>query len=313
MQKEFSALKAASAATDARLEKVETDTSETRFDIKAMLGMMQEDRKKRELPAPPSRPAIMPPTRHRHLPESSESEYDSDEIDQVSYGPDDAFTSSVVTKWGGRRTSTPVACKGGSAAVSSSSFSSSERKDLSRAAGSGEMVVASKSKHPPLPLPETLGGGSRKKRSSSPKKLRRTGLIQCTDLKALVELMERHGFSQVPVIVRRTREVSKHFETAIANAYDICNNEAEMMAMLSADSGRSARLIPEACQIRDSVIDNFSPDNVAMFMEFFARMAENYNSRSDKGVQISGHLYSYVVLGTEKKICTSFLKYLHDN
>jgi len=104
-----------------------------------------------------------------------------------------------------------------------------------------------------------------------------------------------------------------HFKTAIANAHALGDNEAEMLAMLSADSGRSATLIPDACKIRDSVIGNFSPDNVAMFMQFFARMAENYNSRSDKGVEIKDHLYSYVVLGTDKKICTSFLKYLHEN
>jgi hypothetical protein len=104
-----------------------------------------------------------------------------------------------------------------------------------------------------------------------------------------------------------------HFMIGLVNGYDLGDNEAKMLAMLSADSGRSASLIPDACQIREEVIDCFSSRNVGMFMRFFARMAENYNSRSDKGVEIEGQLYSYVVLGTDKKICTSFLKYLRDN
>jgi hypothetical protein len=126
--------------------------------------------------------------------------------------------------------------------------------------------------------------------------------------------MEKVGYTEVPVIVYKTKGgVSVHFKTAIVNAYDLGEKEAQMLAMLSADSGRSASLIPEACQIREEVIACFSTRNVGMFMQFFARMAENYHSNPKNGVEISGQLYSYVVLGTDVQICTSFLKYLRKN
>jgi hypothetical protein len=83
--------------------------------------------------------------------------------------------------------------------------------------------------------------------------------------------------------------------------------------MLSADSGRPASRISKACQIREEVIACFSSGNVEMFMQFFSRMAENYHSNPKNGVEISGQLYSYVVLGTDVQICTSFLKYLRKN
>jgi hypothetical protein len=313
LSRKFEALERTTTETGSRLANVEEHVRETRGGMNQILALLREGKNEQKtLPAPPKRKEIMAPP-IKVLTESSESEYDSDETEQVSYGPEGAFSSTVVTKWGGKRKqkSTPVACKSGSAVVSSS-----ERNDLSRTAGGGAMVVASKFRPAqPLPLPETLGGGSRNERSSSPKaeKLRGTGLIQCTDLNALVALMERDGYTEVPVIVKRTKEVSVHFKTAIANAHKIGEDEAQLVAMLSADSARSASRIPDACQIRKEVIDCFSPKNVGMFMQFFACMAENYNSRSDKGVVIEGHLYSYVVLGTDKKICTSFLKYLSGN
>ena len=314
LRKELASMKAASAASDARLGKVEADVGETKTGIAAMLVMMQEDRDVREhrrLPAHPSRRAIMSATEVLTTSDSDEP----DQFEYVPYGEGDEERFSVNPIWGGKKKkSTPVACKGGSAAASSSSSSSSERKDLSRAAGGGAMVIASKSKPQPLPLPETLGR-SGKERSSSPKieRLHGTGLVLCTDLNSLVRSMEDDGYNEVPVIVKRTKEVSVHFKTAIINAHDLGDDEARMLAMLFADSGRSATRISDACKIRREVIDCFSKENLGMFMKFFARMAENYHSRPDKGVEISGCIYSYVVLGTDKKICTSFLKYLRDN
>ena len=125
--------------------------------------------------------------------------------------------------------------------------------------------------------------------------------------------MKRVGYTEVPVIVEKTKVVSIHFKTAIANAYEIGDDEKQMLAMLSADSGRSATLIPDACQIREEVIACFSSRNITMFMQFFARMAENYHSNPKNGVEISGKFYSYVVLGTDVQFCTSFLKYLRKN
>jgi hypothetical protein len=307
LSRKLEALESKTTDTSSRLADVEKNVSETKGDTTKILDFLMAGKKEQKtLPAPSRRKEIMlTPTEV-----VTESESEDDEVEYVPYGKGDQERYSVVPIWGKKKKSTPVACKGGSAAVSSSSSSSSERKDLSRAAGGGAMVVASKSKH--QPLPETLCE-SRKERSSSPRKLRGTGLIQCTDLKALVALMERDGYTEVPVIVKRTKEVSVHFKTAIANAHALGVDEAEMLAMLSADSGRSASRIPEACQIRDSVIGKFSPNNVAMFMNFFARMAENYNSRSDKGVDTESNFDSYVLLGTNKKTCTSFLKYLRDN
>jgi hypothetical protein len=309
LARKFEALESTTTETGSRLAQVEEDVRATKGDTKQILALLTKKKKEQEmLPAPAKRKTIMP------LPTVVLTESDSDEddgIEYVPYGKGDQERLSAVPIWGKKKTSTPVACKSGSAAVSSSSSSSS--KDLSRAAGDGAMVVASKSKQP-LPLPETLGR-SGKERSSSPRaeKLCGTGLIECTDLKALVALMEGHGYTQVPVIVRKTRDVSVHFETAIANAYDLGKDEAQTVAMLSADSGRPASRISKACQIRKEVITCFSPDNVAMFMQFFSRMAENYHSNPKNGVEISEQLYSYVVLGTDKKICTSLLKYLHDN
>lgn len=325
LQRQFGELKATATKTGSRLTDVEKDVKETKGDTKQILALLTKGKKEQKtLPAPPKRRTTMSPT--NGLMESSESEsesiseYESDEYDQVPYGPDNAFTSTVVTKWGQRKTkSTPVACKGGSSAASSSSSSSSDRKDLSRAAGGGAMVIASKSRQQPLPLPETLGR-SGKERSSSPRieRLHGTGLVLCADLNDLVASMKRDGYTEVPMIVRKTKgEISEHFKTAIVNAHDLGDDEAKMLALLSADSGRSATRISDACQIRNEVIDCFSAKNVGknvgMFMTFFARMAENYHSRSDKGVEISGRLYPYVVLGTDKTICTSFLKYLRDN
>jgi hypothetical protein len=306
-------LKCKTIETGSRLAKVEKDVKENVTDTKQILALLLEGKKEQEtLPAPPKRKAIKPaPTEV-----FTESDSEEDEVNYVPYGEGYQERLSAVPIWG-KKKSTPVACKGGSSAMSSSPSSSSQRKDLSRAAGGGAMVVASKSRPAqPLPLPETLGGGSRKERSSSPKaeKMRGTGLMQCTDLKALVTCMKRDGYTEVPVIVDKTKgEVSMHFKTGLVNAHDLGEDEAEMLAMLSADSGRSASLIPDACQIRNEVIDCFSSRNVGMFMQFFARMAENYHSNPKNGVEISGQLYSYVVLGTDKKICTSFLKYLRDN
>ena len=243
LRKELASMKAASAASDARLGKVEADVGETKTGIAEMLAMMQEDRKQRRLPAAPSsRRAIMPAIEVLTTSDSDEP----DEFEQVSYGPDDAFTSTVVTKWGQRKTmSTPVACKGGSAATSSSS--SSDRKDLSRAAGGGALVVSSKSRQQPLPLPETLGR-SRKEGASPPRieRLHGTGLVLCTDLNHHVRLMEDHGYTEVPVIVRKTKgEVSVHFKTAIVNAHDLGDDEAQMLGIV----GQASRcaLIEKLC------------------------------------------------------------------
>lgn len=314
LSRKFEALESTTTETGSKLAQVEEEVSKTRGDTKQILAILMKGKKEPEmmLSAPPKRKGIMPqPTEVLTESDSDESE---DEIEYVPYGTGDQERFSLVPKWRKKKSSTQVACKGGSAAVSSSSSSSSQRKDLSKAPGCGAMVVASKSRQQSLPLPETLGR-SGKERSSSPRaeKLRGTGLIQCTDLKALVASMRRDGYTEVPVIVEKTKVMSIHFEMVIANAYDLGDNEAQMLAMLFADSCRSARLIPDACQICEEVIDCFSCRNVGMFMQFFARMAENYHSNPKNGVVISGQLYSYVVLGTDVQICTSFLKYLRNN
>lgn len=306
LSRKFDALECTTTETSSRLAQVEEDVRETKGDTKEILALMRKEKEQAMLPAPPKKKAIMPPPTDV----STESESEEDEIEYVMSGKGEQERLFAVPKWGKKKKkSTPVACKGGSATASSS-----QRKDLSRASGGGEMVVSSRSKQKSLPLPETLGR-SGKERSSSPRieGLRGTGLVQCTDLKSLVNAMKDDGYTEVPVIVVKTKDMSIHFKTAIANAHDIGDDEAQMLAMLSADSGRSATLIPDACQIREEVIDCFSPRNVGMFMQFFARMAENYHSNPKNGVEISGQLYSYVVLGTDVQYCTSFLKYLRRN
>ena len=291
--------------TGSRLADVEKDVRETRGDTSKILALLMTAKNEQAmLPASSRRRAIM----SRPTEDLTESESEDDEIEYVSYGKGDQERFSLVPKWGVKK-STPVACKGGSATASSS-----QRKDLSKAPGCGAMVVSSKSRQQPLPLPETLGK-SGKDRSSSPRieRLHGTGLVQCTDFSSLVKGMKKVGYTEVPVIIEKTKYVSMHFMMVIANAYDLSKDEAQMLAMLSADSGRSASRISDACQIRDEVIDCYSSKNVGMFMKFFARMAENYHSNPKNGVEISGQLYSYVVLGNDVQICTSFLKYLRKN
>jgi hypothetical protein len=304
-------LECTTTETGSRLAKVEQDVRDTKGDTKKILDLLMAGKKEQKtLPDPPKRKTIMLPSTEDLTSDSDEE----DEIEYVPYGKGDRECFSLVPKWGVKKKSTPVACKDGSATASSSSSSSSQRKDLSKAPGCGTMVVSSKSRQQSLPLPETLGR-SGKERSSSPRaeKLRGTGLVKCTNLKDLVELMERAGYTQVPVIVEKTKDMSIHFKMVIANSYDLGDDEAQTLAMLFADSCRSAKLIPDACQIREEVIACFSSRNVGMFMQFFSRMAENYHSNPKNGVEISGQLYSYVVLGTDVQICTSFLKYLRKN
>ena len=310
LKQQVSELKATTTVMGSKLEQVEEDVRETKGDTRKILDLlMRNEKEPKMLPAPPKRKTIMPPPTK----ESSESDED-DEIKYVLYGKGDQERLSAVPIWGKKNTSTPVACKGSSSAMSSSSSSSFQRKDLSKSPGCSAMVVSLKSKQKSIPLPETLGK-SEKESSSSPRieKLHGTGLVQCTDLKSLVRSMKDLGYTEVPEIVEKTKKVSIHFEMVLANAFDLGDDEAQTLAMLSADSGRSATLIPPACQIREEVIACFSSINVGMFMQFFARMAENYHSNPKNGVEISGQLYSYVVLGTDVQYCTSFLKYLRRN
>ena len=96
LKKELASMKAASAATDARLGKVETDVCETKTGIAAVIAMMKEDRTQRALP-PPARPAIMPP------PSTQRSQSPSPRITLVTSGPEGSFGQECghwVPKWG---------------------------------------------------------------------------------------------------------------------------------------------------------------------------------------------------------------------
>ena len=113
--------------------------------------------------------------------------------------------------------------------------------------------------------------------------------------------------------MEKKSSLSDHFITLIVNAYYLCTTEGELLGMLSADIARPASKITKACQIRSEVIDSFDESKVDMFMNLFARMAENYHSRPDKGVKIDSHTYSYNLLALNRQYCLDTLKYLRDN
>jgi hypothetical protein len=304
LKKQLDEMKSASASTDARLGKVEKDVVDTNDGVKAILAMMREDRKQPALPPLPARPAIMPPS------STLRSQSPPTRMELVTSGPEGSFGKEYgywVPQWGSSKTTS----------TSSGSYTGQNGwADHAGVAGGGAIVVSSKSKEKEmyLPLPSTLSKSKSESRDTP--KLNGTGLVLCTNFEIFKSTLASKRFNEVLTLItsmEKKGSLSDHFVTLIVNAYDLCDTEADLLGMLSADIARPVSQITKACQIRSQVIASFDESKVGMFMNLFARMAENYHSRPDKGVKIDRHTYSYKLLALNRQYCLDILKYLRDN
>lgn len=301
LREELAALKAASASTDARLGKVEKNASETQSGIEAILGMMQEDRKQRELPAPPPRPAIMPPSAA-----SQRSPSPQPKMTLVTSGPEGSFGKECgwwVPEWQSSEST--------SARVSSGQNGWADKA----VAGGGAMVVSkptgtlpspsSLSRKGPLPSPSSLPESGRNSTGMSG-----SGLVRCNDDRAFFQSLKTKKWDTMLALVQGSNP-SNHVLTAAVNAAELSpNNESIALAIACFDRARSVSAFDSSQQ--DCMRAAFNPENPA-FNQFCMRMAEYCSRSPDKGIKFRGQVYPYAHLAQNDQHRKELIAALRDN
>ena len=301
LKKELASMKAASAATDARLGKVETDVCETKTGIAAVIAMMKEDRTQRALP-PPARPAIMPP------PSTQRSQSPSPRMTLVTSGPEGSFGQECghwVPKWG-----SPM-----STSTSSGSYMGQNGWADKVVAGRGAMVVSSSSsalpspsslsRKGPLPSPSSLLGSRKESTSMS-----ESGLVRCNDQGAFIQSLQKKGWNTMLALVQGSNP-SNHVFTAAVNAVALSpENEANAVAIACFDRARSVSAFEPNQQ--GTMRTAFDPENPA-FKQFCIRMADYCSKSPDKGIEYRRFKYPYAHLVQNDQHRKELITALRDN
>jgi hypothetical protein len=302
MQKEFEALKAASAEADARLGKVEKDTSDTKSGIQAILGMMQEDRKQRsDLPAPPPRQAIMPPSAA-----SQRSQSPPPKMTLVTSGPEGSFGQECgwwMPEW--------------QSSGSTSARVSSGQNGWADMAGSGAMVASSGS----LPSPSSLQK-PKKESLPSPSSLLKSGketsgmsgsgLVRCNDASGFIQMLRKNGWNILLALLQsKGAEPSNHVLTAAVNAVALSQgDESIALAIACFDRARSVSAFDPSQQV--CMRAAFNPENPA-FKQFCTRMADYCSKSPEKGIEFRRIKYPYAYLAQNDQHRKELIVALKDN
>lgn len=303
LKKELASMKAVSAATDARLGKVETGVSETKTGIAAMLAMMQEDRTQRAaLPPPPARPAIMPP------PSTQRSQSPPPRMTLVTSGTEGSF-GQVCGHW------VPEWESSMSTSKSSGSYMGQNGWADKAVAGGGAMVVSkptgalpspsSLSRKGPLPSPSSLSESGRNSAGMSG-----SGLVRCNDPAAFIQLLATKKWNTMLTLFQGTNS-SHHVLTAAVNAVALSpENEANALAITCFDRARSVTAFDP--HMRDQMQNAFDRENPA-FKQFCIRMADYCSKSPDKGIEYRRTKYSYAYLVQNDQHRKELIAALRDN
>lgn len=308
LKAELAGLKASSAATDAKLGKVEADVSETKSGITAMLTMMKEDRAQRDaLPPPPARPAIMPP------PSTQRSQSPPPRMNLVTSGPEGSFGQEcgfwVPTLGPSKPTSTSSGPYTGQNGWADKPFATG---------GGGAMVVSKPTgalpspsslfkKEAALPSPSSLVSQSGKKASTFPSG---SGLVRCTDQAAFFQALQSQGWNQMFKFLQSSK-LSDHVLTAAVNACALSpHDEAAAVAIACFDRVRSASAFEP--YMREHMRAAFNPENPA-FKQFCIRMADFCSKSPDKGIEFHRVKYPYAYLAQNDDHRKELIVALKDN
>jgi hypothetical protein len=302
LKKELASMKAVSAATDARLGKVETDVGETKSGIAAMLAMMQEDRKQRELPPPPARPAIMPP------PSTQRSQSPPPRMTLVTSGTEGSFGQECghwVPKFGSSN----------STSIFSGPYTGQNGWADKAVAGGGAMVVSkptgtlpspsSLSRKGALPSPSSLPDSGRNSAGMSG-----SGLVRCNDQDAFFQLLTAKGWNTMLTLLKGTNS-SNHVLTAAVNAVALSlDDEANAVAITCFDRARSVSAFDP--HLHGQMQNAFDPENPA-FKQFCIRMADYCSKSPDKGIEYRRTKYPYAHLVQNDQHRKELIAALRDN
>ena len=285
LKKELASMKAASAATDARLDSVEGKVTANQSGIDAILGMMKEDRTQRALQPPPSKLAIMPPSAASHRSPSP-----LPKMKLITSGPEESFGKKCgfwVPEWQSSR-STPARVSSG-------------QNGWADMAGSSALVASSGSlpshsflqkpkKEALLPSPSSLLKSRKESAGMSG-----SGLVRCYDPSGFINMLrEKRWVSLLALLQSKGADPSNHFLTAAVNAFTLSQDDEPIaVAIACFDRARSAYSFDPIQQ--DCISAAFNPENL-VFKEFCIRMADYCSKKPEKGIEFCSVTFSYAHL-----------------